>query len=129
MIPVHQKSFKKSRPRSSFLRTDHFSYFDLFDSYEILSDPDSRAAYDAGGMDGLRGGAGTGDMEDIFAQFFGGGGAGGFSLGFDLGGGGRARTKGADSVHHYQVTLEDLYNGKSVKLNMEKDVVCDVCKG
>ncbi|KAK7454465.1 hypothetical protein VKT23_011221 [Stygiomarasmius scandens] len=98
-------------------------------AYEILSDPDSRAAYDAGGMDGLRGGAGTGDMEDIFAQFFGGGGAGGFSFGFDLGGGGRARTKGADSVHHYQVTLEDLYNGKSVKLNMEKDVVCDVCKG
>jgi hypothetical protein len=127
MIQMRQKSFKKFKPRLLFPFNHSYPCPHAFDSYEILSDPDSRAAYDAGGMDGLRAGAGMGDMDDIFAQFF--AGSGGFSFGFDLGGGGRPRTKGSDSVHQHQVTLEDLYNGKSVKLNMEKDVVCDVCKG
>ncbi len=27
------------------------------------------------------------------------------------------------------MTLEDLYNGKSVKMNMEKEIVCGICKG
>lgn len=80
------------------------------------------------GMDARRGGV---DPADIFAQFFGGGGGGNPMFGFDFGPemGGRRRGKGEDSIHPYEVTLEDLYNGKSVKLNMEKEVVCGVCKG
>lgn len=70
-------------------------------------------------------------MDDIFAQFFQfGGGGGGPSFGFDFGGpSSRSRTKGQDSVIPYEVTLEDLYNGKAVKMNMEKEAVCTVCKG
>jgi DnaJ family protein A protein 2 len=53
-------------------------------------------------------------------------------FGFDFGsrstGPGRRR-KGQDSVIPYDVTLEDLYNGKTVKMNMEKEVVCGGCKG
>lgn len=93
--------------------------------YEILSDPDSREVYDRYGMDGLSKGGGPGDANDMFAQFF-----ASQMFGFDFGpGNGRPRTKGEDSVIPYEVTLEDLYNGKTVKMNMEKDTVCGGCKG
>ncbi|KAK1222851.1 hypothetical protein PQX77_014273 [Marasmius sp. AFHP31] len=100
-------------------------------AYEILSDPDSRAIYDERGMEGLSGGgAGGAGMDDIFSQFFSAGGPGGAPFfTFDFGAGGPRRSKGRDSVIPYDVTLEDLYNGKSVKLNMEKEVVCGGCKG
>ncbi|EPQ52738.1 DnaJ-domain-containing protein [Gloeophyllum trabeum ATCC 11539] len=104
-------------------------------AYEILSDPNKREVYDSYGMDGVagRGGKGGGppgmDPADIFAEFFGGGGPGMFS--FDFGGGPRSgRRRGSqDSIIEYDVTLEDLYNGKSVKMNMEREVVCESCKG
>lgn len=86
-------------------------------SYEILSDPESREAYDRGGLEGLKGGTG---LDDLFSQFF--------SFGFDFTST-RKRTKGQDSLIPYDVTLEDLYNGKIVKMNMEKEVVCSTCNG
>ncbi|KIK62542.1 hypothetical protein GYMLUDRAFT_42006 [Collybiopsis luxurians FD-317 M1] len=97
-------------------------------AYEILNDPNSRAIYDESGMEGLSGGGGPGaaNMDDLFAQFFGGGG-GGFSFGFDMGGGPSRRKN--DSIIQHSVTLEDLYNGKTVKMNMEKQVLCGSCKG
>ncbi len=77
-------------------------------------------------MAGLRGGGSAG-MDDLFSQFFS---SSSFGFEFDLGGGAsRRRTKGQDSIISYDVTLEDLYNGKAVKMNMEKDVVCGICKG
>ena len=103
--------------------------------YEILNDPNTREVYDSYGMQGLAGPGGPQngpDMGDIFAQFFGGGGPGGPSFSFDFGNAGgpfRKRNKGEDSVIPYDVTLEELYNGKTVKVNMEKEVECSVCKG
>lgn len=75
-------------------------------------------------MDGLTGrGTSDGvDPSDIFAQFF-----AGHAYGFGFGTGSR-RGK-SDEVVPLDVTLEDLYNGKSVKLNMEKSVICGLCKG
>lgn len=58
-------------------------------------------------------------LDDIFSQFF--------TFGFDFGP--RKRTKGQDSVIPCEVTLEDLYNGRTLKMNMEKEVVCSTCKG
>ncbi len=86
-------------------------------------------------MGGLGGPGSSAGMDDLFAQFFtsggfGGGGFGGFE--FDLGGGGggpRRRAKGQDSIIPYEVTLEDLYNGKHVKMDMEREVPCGSCKG
>lgn len=89
--------------------------------------------YDSYGMAGLAGPGGSGprgmNADDLFAQFFG---AAGASFGFDFGpgsGGPNRKRKGQDEVVPYDVTLEDLYNGKTVKINMEKDVTCGVCKG
>ncbi|KAF8199639.1 hypothetical protein BJ912DRAFT_949789 [Pholiota molesta] len=100
-------------------------------AYEILSDPHKRESYDTHGLDGMAGGHGDPmDAANLFAQFFANGG-GPPMFGFDFGPemGGRRRGKGEDSIIPYEVTLEDLYNGKSVKMNMEKEIICGVCKG
>ncbi|KAG0378243.1 hypothetical protein BGX24_004427 [Mortierella sp. AD032] len=104
-------------------------------AYETLSDPESREMYDRYGEDGPSGGGGFGfgggmSQEEMFAQMFGGG--------FGFGGeghhhgapGGRSRTqRGEDISHNLNVTLEDLYNGKTTKLSLEKNVVCGLCTG
>lgn len=79
-------------------------------------------------MEGLsgKGPSATTGLDEIFEQFFGGG--TGPSFAFDFGPGPKRR-KGEDTIVPYDVTLEDLYNGKSVKLNMEKEVLCSTCKG
>lgn len=98
-------------------------------SYEILSSTETRQRYDSYGIDGISGGGRGGpdiDPADLLSELFG----GGFHFGFDFGpGGGRKRTRGEDSIIKNEVTLEDLYNGKSIKMNMEKEVVCAACKG
>lgn len=78
-------------------------------------------------MEGLAGTAGDPgvniDPSELFAQFFSGG---GFQFGFS----GMAEPRqGKNSTIPYEVSLEDLYNGKNVKMNMEKEVVCGVCQG
>lgn len=97
-------------------------------AYEILSDEEKRKQYDKYGLEGVadnedsmaaRGG------EDLFSMFF--------------GGGGRQRQSGprkGPSVNHpIKVSLEDLYNGKTVKLAVNRKVIvgevktCDNCNG
>lgn len=55
------------------------------------------------------------------------------NFGFDFGPGGagpsRRRGKGEDAVIPHTVTLDELYNGKTLKLNLEKEAVCGSCKG
>ncbi|EGO24656.1 hypothetical protein SERLADRAFT_449414 [Serpula lacrymans var. lacrymans S7.9] len=100
-------------------------------AYEILSDPNTREIYDSHGMGGLAGPGGGGpgmDPAEAFAEFFSGGNTF-FDFGSGAGPGVPRRQKGEDTVIPYDVTLEDLYNGKSVKMNMEKEILCGTCKG
>ena len=96
--------------------------------YEILSDPQSREVYDEYGLEGLTKGfdgpSGGVDPADLFAELFSGGGFSFFS------GPRMSRPRREeDSVIPYDVTLEDLYNGKHVKMSLEKEIVCGVCRG
>ncbi|KAI9256610.1 hypothetical protein BDA99DRAFT_441673 [Phascolomyces articulosus] len=93
-------------------------------AYEVLSDPDKRRMYDQFGEEGLSG-AGMGDAmdaNDLFSQLFGGG------L-FGQGGGRSGPRKGRDMVHHMKVTLEDLYNGRTSKIAVQKHIICKDCEG
>jgi len=111
-------------------------------AYEVLSNPEKRAMYDRVGLQGLREGGQGGDMPDIFEHIFGGGGGmggmggffgmpfGGMGMGGPMGGpmgggrGGRRRPqKGEDTLHPLKVTLEDLFNGKTSKLQMRKNLL------
>ncbi|KAI6228758.1 hypothetical protein M3Y99_01184400 [Aphelenchoides fujianensis] len=101
-------------------------------AYEILSDERKREIYDQAGLEGLEGGGGGGfsGAEDLFGMFGGGGGI------FNMFGGGhpgargaRRRRKGEDTVQPLTVSLEDLYKGKTSKLQLTKKVICGDCSG
>jgi DnaJ family protein A protein 2 len=100
-------------------------------AYEVLSDPQKKETYDRYGMKGLQEGAQDGPSfaaTDIFSHLF----RGDFFGPMGMGGGGggrRRRQKGEDTVHPLKVTLEDMYNGKTSKLQLSKNVICKVCDG
>jgi DnaJ family protein A protein 2 len=66
------------------------------------------------------------DPDELFAHLFGG-------MAFPMSGmgpgGRRGPRKGEDSTIPYEVTLEDLYNGKTAHFNIERNVICGVCHG
>ncbi|KAG0297969.1 Type I HSP40 co-chaperone, partial [Linnemannia gamsii] len=98
-------------------------------AYDILSDAQKRQVYDQYGEAGLsgEGAGGHGGMgglspEDLFSHFFGGGGGG-------RGGRPSGPRRGKDVAHGLKVTLEDLYKGKTTKLALQKNVLCEKCDG
>lgn len=101
-------------------------------AYEILSDSQKRQVYDQYGEAGLEGGAGEGGMaaEDLFAQFFGGGGLGG-GFGGMFGGMNHQRgpSKAKTIYHVHNVSLEDIYRGKVSKLALQRSIICPKCEG
>jgi len=101
---------------------------EISEAYGILSEPEKRQLYDTHGEQGLKEGGGRGhgfgggDPFDIFNMFFGGGGG--------PRGGRRGPQKGKDVVHQLGVTLENLYNGCTKKLSLQKKVLCNSgCNG
>lgn len=109
---------------------------ELGQAYEVLSDPDKRAAYDRYGhsafTSGGMGGAGRGgfhDPSDIFSQVFGGAFGGGFEEFF---GGSSSRKKsgkqrGSDLRYDLEITLEEAAKGVEKELLIERNVPCETC--
>jgi len=127
---AYKKGALKYHPDKNAHNPDAAEKFkELSHAYEILSDPQKRQLYDQYGEEGLeQGGAGGGmPAEDLFAQFFGGGGA----FGGMFGGGMRdAGPKKARTIAHvHKVSLEDIYKGKISKLALQKSVICPKCDG
>eukprot|EP00271_Cylindrocystis_brebissonii_P013142 TRINITY_DN32752_c0_g1_i1.p1 TRINITY_DN32752_c0_g1~~TRINITY_DN32752_c0_g1_i1.p1 ORF type:complete len:351 (+),score=66.29 TRINITY_DN32752_c0_g1_i1:317-1369(+) len=100
-------------------------FSEINNAYEVLSDREKRQIYDQHGEEGLKqhaaqqGGGGFGGG-DIFSQFFGGG-------GFGFGGGQQEeeeKTPKGDTVTVVlEVTLEDLYVGKTDKFWRDKNIL------
>jgi molecular chaperone DnaJ len=102
---------------------------EISEAYEVLSDPEKRAIYDSYGYSGLKSSGYRGFEEvsdifktfsDIFEEFF------GFS--FEEKEEFKPRD-GADLSSEVILDLEDVFEDKKVKVEVERYEACDVCGG
>ena len=96
------------------------------EAYEILNDPQKKAAFDQYGHDGVNqqgqggGGFGGGGFDDIFGDIFGGG---------RRGGGQQRAQQGSDLRYNMELTLEEAVKGISKEIQIPTLVHCEQCNG
>ncbi len=104
---------------------------EISEAYEVLSDPEKRAAYNQYGHAAFEsGGPGAGFdfnfsssfadvFDDLFGEFMGGGRRGGRG----------GATRGSDLRYNLSVSLEDAYAGLKTEIEVPTSVSCDDCGG
>lgn len=135
-----RKLAKKYHPDANADEDAELRFKEINTAYEVLKDPQKRAAYDQfghaafDGSMGGRGGPGGGfgpdfasSMSDIFDDLF-----GEFMGGRRGGGGPRSRTgreRGADLRYNMEISLSEAYVGKTAEIRVPTSVACETCSG
>ncbi|MGB0659625.1 MAG: molecular chaperone DnaJ [Mangrovicoccus sp.] len=141
---AYRKKAKELHPDRNSDNPDAEAQFkEINEAYDILKDPDKKAAYDRFGHAAFEGGTGAsagagarrgpgpgqGDFasafSDVFDDLF-----GDMMGGQRGGGGGRQRaSRGADLRYNLTVTLEDAFRGLQKTITVPTAVACGVCNG
>ena len=111
---------------------EHFK--ELSQAYDILIDPEKRAAFDRYGYAAFQGaGAGAGggfhDPFDLFREVFGSGGGGIFEHFFGGGGGGGEQGRGSDLRYDLEIKLEEAARGVEKEIEITRTGRCATCGG
>ena len=106
---------------------------EIGEAYDVLIDPDKRAAYDRFGhaafAQGTAARGGFHDPFDIFREVFGGAGGGIFETFFGgVGTRGEDRQRGSDLRYDMQIKLEEAAFGVEKEIEIQKLDTCDQCQ-
>jgi len=125
--------FHPDRNQGEAAKEAEVKFKEAKEAYEMLSDPQKRAAYDQHGHAGvdpnMRGGPGGGEGFGGFAEAF--GDIFGDMFGQQRGraGGGRQVFRGGDLSYAMDLTLEEAANGKDAQIRIPTQENCEVCAG
>src|SRR6516162_4681395 len=110
-------------------KNSEIRFKEINEAYEVLKDPDKRAAYDRFGHAAFEhgGGAGAGgfgaDFGSAFSDLF----EGIFGMSGTRARSGRER--GADLRYNMEIRLEEAYSGKTAQVRIPTSVTCEACSG